>query len=259
LCDNFEEYTFVAMNPPLLNELLPNWQQYKFHGYPRVDPSKPYVGKQSAVLDTEASSYRFAGFIRETPDGVSVVPLAHYGRMMVWINALPTTSQWTIIEVQGLLAGSTTQLATYGIGGMGPNVGLSYTQRPRAVDADGGIALRMGGPQTAVENAMAQANCTKSATTEKFPTKAWVCVEWMIDATKSEMHLWLNGMPQTEVDVTGSGTSCVAPAPSTTPWQGPPAFTKIDFGWEAYGTDSPGQLDWFDEFALGTQRIGCPP
>jgi len=258
-CDNFEEYDYIATNPPILTELLPSWQQYSFHGYPRVDPSKPFLGKQSAALDTEASSYRFAGFIRQTPDGTAVAPLAHFGRVMVFVKALPTTSQWNILEVNGLLAGSTTELATYGIGGMGPLVNLSYTQRPRQLDPDGGITLRAGGPQSAQENALAKANCTKNATTETFPTAKWVCVEWNFDGANNKMHLWLDGTPQTEVDVDGAGSACVAPAPATTIWQGPAMFTKISMTWEAYGTDSPQQNVWYDEFAMGDSgRIGCP-
>ena len=258
LCDNFEEYTFVAMNPPLLDELVPNWAQYKFHGYPRVDPSKPYLGKQSATMDTEAGSYRFAGLIHDTPDGVAAVPLAHFGRVMVFLKALPLTSQWTIIELSGLLAGSKTELATYGIGGVGPRAGLSYTERPRQLSSDGGIELRAGGPENAMENALATANCTKTSDTADFPVAKWVCVEWNIDAAKKEMHLWLD-QPQAEVDALGSGSACVAPAAATTAWQGPEMFTKVALDWEAYDSDSPQQQVWFDELAVGEKRIGCPP
>jgi hypothetical protein len=257
LCDNFEEYTFVAMNPPLLDELVPNWAQYKFHGYPRVDPSKPYSGKQSATMDTEAGSYRFAGLIHDTADGVAAVPLAHFGRVMVYLKALPKTSQWTIIELSGLLAGSKTELATYGIGGVGTRAGLSYSVRPRQVSGDGGIELRAGGPQNAMENALATANCTKTSDAADFPVAKWVCVEWNIDAAKKEMHLWLD-QPQAAVDALGSGTACIAPAPATTAWQGPEMFTKVALDWEAYDSDSPQQQVWFDELAIGEKRIGCP-
>lgn len=257
LCDNFEEYTFVAMNPPLLDELVPNWAQYKFHGYPRVDPSKPYLGKQSATMDTEAGSYRFAGLIHDTADSVAAVPLQHFGRVMVFMKALPKTAQWNIIELSGLLPGSTTDLATFGVGGLGPHVGLSYTQRPRQKNPDGSVALRAGGPQNAQENALAKANCMKNADAASFPVAEWVCVEWSLDASKGEMHVWLD-TAQAEVAALGSGASCIAPAPASTPWQGPERFTKVALDWEAYDSDSPQQQVWFDELAIGTQRIGCP-
>jgi hypothetical protein len=258
-CDDFEEYTFMPVAGQLdLSEMAPNWAQYSFHGYPRADNAKAFLGKQAAHFDTESGSYRFAAFIRETPDGVPAVPSAHYGRVMVFLNAVSPATQWTILEVQGLLPGSTTELATYGFGGNKGHLAASYSQRPRVSSGDGGIALRAGGPQSAAENAMAKVDCTKTATTQTFPTNKWACVEWNIDAQKGRMHLWIDGVAQPEVDVAGQGTECAAGTP-TTPWQAPSVFTKLDLTWEGYGNDSPGQQSFFDEFAVGEQRIGCPP
>jgi hypothetical protein len=40
---------------------------------------------------------------------------------------------------------------------------------------------------------------------------------------------------------------------------GPEHFTETDLGWEVYGTDGgPAWEAWFDELAIGTQRLGCP-
>jgi hypothetical protein len=72
------------------------------------------------------------------------------------------------------------------------------------------------------------------------------------------MHLWLGGVAQTEVDVAGHGTECSIGGASV-PWSPPSMFTKLDLTWEGYGADSPGQQSYFDEFALGDQRLGCPP
>jgi hypothetical protein len=262
MCDDFEEYP-PLVNPPGgldLTQMLPNWDQFSFHGFPRVDNVPPLLpGKtHSAYLDTEASSYRFAAFIRQTPDGVPVVPLAHYGRVMANIKAVSPMTQWTIIELQGLLPGSTTELATFNFGGNKGHLAAGYSQRKRVLDADGGVTLRPGGPINAQEAAMGTLDCTKSATTETMTTGKWVCIEWNIDATKSEMHLWLDGVAQTEIDVSGQGTECSIGMP-TTPWVGPTVFTKLNLVWEGYGTDSPGQDIGYDEFAVGTQRIGCPP
>jgi hypothetical protein len=262
MCDDFEEYP-ALVNPPGgldLTQMLPNWDQYSFHGFPRVDNVPPLLpGKtHSAYLDTEASSYRFAAFIRQTPDGVPVVPLAHYGRVMANIKAVSPMSQWTIIELQGLLPGSTTELATFNFGGNKGHLAAGYSQRKRVLDSDGGVTLRPGGPINAQEAAMGTLDCTKTATTETMTTGKWVCIEWNIDATKSEMHFWLDGVAQTEIDVSGQGTECSIGMP-TTPWVGPTVFTKLNLVWEGYGTDSPGQDIGYDEFAVGEQRIGCPP
>lgn len=262
-CDDFEEYGPVlpVMNGQLdLTQMLPNWDQYSFHGFPRVDTVNPLLPgkKHSAYLDTEASSYRFAAFIHQTPDGVPVAPLAHYGRVMANIRAVSPMSQWTIIEVQGLLPGSTTELATFNFGGNKGHLAAGYSQRKRVLDSDGGVTLRPGGPINDAEKAMGTLDCTKTAVTETMPVGKWTCLEWNIDATKSEMHLWIDGVPQTEIDVSGEGTECSIGMP-TTPWVGPTVFTKINLVWEGYGTDSPQQDIGYDEFVVGSERIGCPP
>lgn len=264
-CDDFEEYP-PLVNPPGgldLTQMLPNWAQFSFHGFPRVDNVPPLLpGKtHSAYLDTEAQSYRFAAFIRQTPDGVPVVPLAHFGRVMANIKAVSPMSQWTIIELQGLLPGSTTELATFNFGGNMGHLAAGYAQRKRVLDPDGGITLRPGGPINAAENAMGTLDCTKTATTQTMTTGRWVCIEWNIDATKGEMHLWLDGVAQTEIDVTGqaSPASQCSIGMVTTPWVAPSMFTKLNLVWEGYGNDSPQQDIGYDEFAVGTERIGCPP
>jgi hypothetical protein len=263
-CDDFEEYP-PLVNPPGgldLTQMLPNWDQFSFHGFPRVDNVPPLLpGKtHSAYLDTEAESYRFAAFIRQTPDGVPVMPLAHFGRVMANIKAVSPMSQWTIIELQGLLPGSTTELATFNFGGNKGHLAAGYTQRKRVLDPDGGITLRPGGPINAAENAMGTLDCTKTATTQTMTTGKWVCIEWNIDATKSEMHFWLDGVAQTEIDVAGQGsqaTECSIGMP-TGPWVAPSMFTKLNLVWEGYGNDSPQQDIGYDEFAVGTERMGCP-
>jgi hypothetical protein len=241
--------------------MLPNWDQFSFHGFPRVDTIPPLLPgkKHEAYLDTEMGSYRFAAFIHQTPDGVPVLPLAHYGRVMANIKAVSPTSQWTIIEVQGLLPGSTTELATFSFGGNNGHLASAYAQRTRVLNSDGGVALRPGEPENDMEKAkITQLDCTKTATTETMTVGKWTCVEWNIDATASVMHLWLDGVAQTEVDVAGQGTECSVGSP-TAPWAAPAMFTKINLVWEGMGTDSPGQLLAYDEFAVGAQRIGCPP
>jgi hypothetical protein len=263
-CDNFEEYGPIGMvvNGMLpLTQMRPNWYQFSFHGFPRVDTVMPLLPgkKHSAFLDTEAGSYRFAAFIHETPDGTPVAPLAHYGRVMANIKAVSPMTQWNIIEVQGLLPNSTTELATFSFGGNKGHLAAGYAQRRRVLAADGGVALRPGVPENDAERTkITQLDCTKTATTQTMTVGKWTCIEWNIDAARGVMHLWIDGVAQTEVDVAGQGTECSIGMP-TTPWAAPAMFTKINLVWEGYGTDSPGQLLSYDEFAVGTQRIGCSP
>ena len=104
---------------------------------------------------------------------------------------------------------------------------IEKTQPLRALNPDGSVALRAGGPQNATENALAKANCTKNSDAD-FPVAKWVCVEWNVDAAKHEIYVWLD-TAQAQLDVLGSGTACVAPAAATTVWQGPAAFTKLSW------------------------------
>lgn len=262
LCDGFEEYRPVmpVINGQLdLSQMLPNWQQFHFHGFPRADNTvvTPYAGMKAAEFDTEASSYRFAAFIREPGNGAPAVPLSHFGRVWVQLKGVPRTAQWTILEVQGPLP-NTPDEVTFGFGGFKGHLAASYARRKRITGSDGGLTLRPGAPQSVAEgNAITNLECTKTAATETFTTGKWVCLEWNIDAGKGVMHFWLDGVAQTEIDVDGVGTECTVGMPSAA-WEGPPVLDKLNLVWESYnGGDSPNGFGGFDEFAIGTGRIGC--
>jgi hypothetical protein len=251
-CDDFESY-------PLMNGMTttldPNWVIYKFHGSPRVDNTKPYGGKQNAHVDTEAGDLRYAGFVHQTADDVAAVPSDHYGRVMVWLKALPAKSDWNIIHVSGLLPGSTTKIGQFSFGGVNGKLAVSYLQRTRVLTSAGAVALRGGGRENS--DPLPDLQCSTSATTETLVPTAWVCVEWHVDGASSHLQLWLDGRPQTEVEVTGKSGACsIGAAPAV--WQAPTLFNKVVLDWEAYQKDAPQQDAWFDNFAVGTQRLGCP-
>lgn len=251
-CDDFESY-------PLMNgqttTLDPSWVIYKFHGSPRVDTTKPYGGKQGAHVDTEAGDLRYAGFVHQTADDVAALPFDHYGRVMVWLKALPVKSDWNIIHVSGLLPGSTTKIAQFSFGGVGNVLAVSYLQRTRVLTSTGAVALRGGGRENS--DPPPELQCATAATAETLVPTAWVCVEWHVDGASSHLQLWLDGRPQTEVEVMGKGAACsIGAAPAV--WQAPTLFNKLVLDWEAYQKDAPQQDAWFDNFAVGTQRLGCP-
>jgi hypothetical protein len=252
-CDDFESY---ALDPKtnITQEFSPNWLKYKFHGNPYVWTSMSFKGKQNLGLDTEAGDLRYAGIIRQTADNVPVAPRSHYGRVMFWLKAMPAVSDWNFIHVSGLLPDATNKVAQYSFGGAGGKLAVSYVQRTRVLDASGGVALRGGGPQNGDPRPDVQ--CTVKATTQTLPTMKWTCVEWHIDGDKNEVHLWLDGVAETEVDVVGSGGTCSIG--TTTAWQAPPVFSKLVLDWEAYQKDAPQQTARFDDVVLGWQRIGCP-
>ena len=268
-CDGFEDYPIKPKPFDPMNNLydliktgdtLPTWLSYHFHGPPRVDASKPFKGAQNYHLDTEVGHLVAADIIKESPDGVDLWPAAHFGRVMVWLKAIPPTSAWGLLSESGLLPGSTTETAQYTLGGVGGKLSFTYTQRKRIVKNDvASSKLRRGG-NAEFNDPPPQVQCTVAATSQALIPGKWLCVEWMIDRNKSNLHLWVDGAAQTEVDVSGGGGTCGVGA-AMPAWPGPAHFTELDLGWEVYGNDTSGSGSWeawFDEFAVGTQRLNCP-
>jgi hypothetical protein len=265
VCDGFEDYPilpkpFDAMNNLYdlikIGDTMPTWLSYHFHGPPRVDASKPYKGKQNYHVDTESGHGAAADIIKESPDGVDLWPAAHYGRVMVWLNAIPPKSAWGIMSESGLLPGSTTDVAEYTLGGVNGKLSFTYLQRKRIYKNDVSTPKMRRGGNAEFNDPPPLVQCTVQATAAAPKAGAWMCVEWMIDRSQSALHLWIDGVAQTEVDVTGGGGTCAIGTAAT--WQGPAHFTELDLGWEVYGTDVGQWQAWFDEFALGTQRLNCP-
>jgi len=205
-------------------------------------------------VTTQAGGHHYSDIIKQTQDGTPVLPLVHYGRVMVWVSEVPGASHWSINHAAGPPAGMKNMLAKYSDGGEKGKLVSGYSVRPRPLAADGSFLLRGGGPEATDANP--SADCTKVAQTETMPTKTWVCWEWKFDATKNETHLWVNGVAQTEVDVVGQSTPCSTGG--NVVWQGPTAFTKLIVGWEHYQDDAPAQEAWLDDLVIGTQQVGCP-
>jgi hypothetical protein len=241
-----------------IGDTMPSWLSYHFHGPPRVDASKPFAGKQEYHVNTEVGHIVAADIIKEAPDGVDLWPSAHYGRFMMWLNAVPPMSTFGIMSESGLLPGSTTETAEFTLGGVNGKLAFTYTQRKRIVKNGVGVTPRRGGGPE-IGDPPPQVQCAIAGTSETITPGKWVCFEWMVDRTKPELHVWLDGVPQTQVDVSGGGGTCAYGTAPT--WQGPDHSTELDLGWEVWGNDttSLGVWEaWFDEFAIGTEKLGCP-
>jgi hypothetical protein len=265
-CDDFENYDDTKpFNCPAPNGLcdftptgstMPTWLGYHFHGPPYTVTAMVFGGKQVYQLDTEGGHPVAADIIKESPDGVDLWPAAHYGRVMVNLKGLPVAGSVGIMTESGLLAGSTTNTAQYTLGATDGKLSFSYAQRTRPFKNDVSTPTkRIGGNW---ENATQKPTtlCTVSATTATIAPNKWVCVEWMIDSTKAELHVWLDGAAQAALDVSGGGGTCSAGTAPT--WTGPAHFTELDLGWEINGSDAGGRGAQFDMFAIGTQKLGCP-
>jgi Cip1-like, core domain len=248
VCEDFERYADGA------TDLSPAWMVYGYSGTVKVDSTKAHAGNRALHVTTQAGGHHYSDIIKQTQDGTAVLPLVHYGRVMVWVSEVPAASHWSINHAGGPPAGMKNVLAKYSDGGEKGELVSGYSVRQRALAADGSFLLRGGGPETTDPNPTA--DCTKVAQNETMPTKTWVCWEWKFDATKNENHLWVNGVAQTEVDVVGQSTPCSTGG--NVVWQGPTAFTKLIVGWEHYQNDAPAQEAWLDDLVIDTQPIGCP-
>ena len=73
-----------------------------------------------------------------------------------------------------------------------------------------------------------------------FTPSTWVCLEALIDHTRPEIDVWVDG---TEV-----------PDLHHTDWP-LDTYDSVRFGFEKYA--GPGIDVWYDDIAIGTERIGC--
>jgi hypothetical protein len=264
--DDFEEYKIMgAFNCPAPNGLCdftamaattPTWLGYHFHGPPYVVASNVFGGKQVYQLDHETGHAVATDIIKEAPDGTDLWPAAHYGRVMVNLKALPVTGSVGIMTESGLLPGSTTNTAQYTLGATDGKLSFSYMQRVRPFKNDVSTPTKRIGGNWENASEAPTTYCTVTAATATIAANKWVCIEWMIDRTKPELHVWLDGAAQAALDVTGGGGTCSAGTAPT--WTGPAHFTELDLGWEINGNDAGGLPVQFDMFAIGTQKLGCP-
>jgi hypothetical protein len=85
-------------------------------------------------------------------------------------------------------------------------------------------------------------------------TARWLCVEIEVNGSTGTLHTWVDGAAVEGLVEDGTPTPDVdAPWLSKSGWR--PAISDFRLGWESYG----GQAStlWFDDVALGAQRIGC--
>jgi hypothetical protein len=255
ICDDFEKYAAGA------TDLSPDWITYTYSGTVRVDATKPRAGKQSLHLTTQAGLRHYADLLRETRDQ-ELLPRRHFGRMMVWLTAVPPSAHWNLTQSSGPMVGAPNELAKFLEGGMFGKVMSNYAQRGRVM-VDGQYPPRGGGPQQGDPGA--DADCAVAAPTQKVMAGRWVCWEWEFDGTTdaTTAHLWLDGQAMTEIDAVGAGKQCQGPGFGGKPmmpmyrWETPRVFDKLMIGYEQY-QDTPAQELWIDDVVMSRERVGCP-
>jgi hypothetical protein len=128
---------------------------------------------------------------------------------------------------------------------------------------DGGKDLRMGGQSKALQWNRESDDVTLPvqspagvALSVPLPTNQWECIEFEVNETQQTMSTWLNGTKVQGLYLDNTPTPDVdAQWLNSRPnWH--PALADLRLGWESYGAGGDDRL-WFDDVAIGSQRLGC--
>lgn len=228
LCDDFESEAAGAGPDPAV------WSA-PYGNPPRIDTTRAARGTKSLYFELAAGT---PGPIEEK----KTFPIANntvFGRMFVWIDALPTApayAHWTLVNGLGSDLPTEVRLG----GQLDPNRGnANYF----VVGSDHGES---GDWSTAGQEPLSKARAGE-----------WTCVEWLFKGDSSETRVWIDGVEQSSLHLTASeyragdaeaGKRFVHPR-----------FDKLRIGWWLYqsgAVPSPAKL-WIDEVIVDDERIGC--
>ncbi|MEY4515239.1 MAG: hypothetical protein RLZZ450_7361 [Pseudomonadota bacterium] len=234
-CDDFEGQAAGSQPGPA-------WS-YPFGYKPVIDETRAARGKKSL-------HFSIASGMPAQIEEKQTFPAAgnsFYGRMFVWLGALPTSAsmaRYTLVGGRGTGSGnevrlegmylSATKQNHFGIGSDGP---LADTDGDGKDDDD----WHIDGKES---QSITRAN-------------DWTCLEWQFKGDSSETRVWIDGVEQTSLHTTSdayynggkySNRSFVHPT-----------FDALRIGWWVYQSDAmPSPFDlWIDEVAVDKARIGC--
>jgi hypothetical protein len=243
-CDDFEAMTSGAKpSGP--------WSVREYDGSVVVDGTRHYSGNQALKATTRPpNAFRSALAVYEDSSVLPVDGNAVYGRMMYYLESVPTTSvHSTIVNGEGVVPGEAHR-AQYRYGGMHPveqNGSFAGHQWMANYDTPDSYMTPPVGPGS---------DCWKQAPGEVLPVGQWVCLEWFFDGPNNDMRLWADGEEITAMRVSTTGDGCVH-QPTGFTWSAP-EFERFQVGWETYQQDNAERTIWIDDFALSTERLGCP-
>ncbi len=144
---------------------------------------------------------------------------------------------------------------------MGTELGDSHVTFMALKDSVEGKNVRMGGQSKILmwnresdDATLPELSPTGIAKSLHPAANAWRCVEFQIDGPAGAITTWVDGAAVEGLAVDATATPDVDRQWKTkATWA--PALIDAKFGWESYGGDA--NTLWFDDVALGPQRIGC--
>jgi hypothetical protein len=126
--------------------------------------------------------------------------------------------------------------------------------------ADGGQALRMGGQSgifmwnrasdDATLPVLSPAGIALSVAPE---ADRWYCVEFRADGPAGALTTWVDGVTVEGLAADATPTADVDDHWISGGWH--PTLPTFRLGWESYAGQA--MTLWFDDVALGTERVGC--
>jgi hypothetical protein len=138
---------------------------------------------------------------------------------------------------------------------------VAHTTAVALQDADDGNKdLRFGGQNSAMQFNRASDDATLPeqspagvAQSAPLPTGTWNCVEFKVSGADGTIQTWLNGSAVAGLTEDGVPTHDIDSQWLNRTWR--PKLTDLRLGWESYGEGA--DTLWYDDVAVGSQRIGC--
>jgi hypothetical protein len=198
---------------------------------PALDTVRAARGAQSMHFHTTGN-----GQSRLQTDAIfPVTGGRYYGRMFVWIDALPTAPDWAHWTLVG--ASGDTHAGEIRVGGQ-----WDRTRNRFGVGTDGGDT----GDWTNLDG-------DPSGAVVPAAEDQWACIEWMHDASTDTTQFFWDAtehpsLATTATDHGGSSADYLLPD-----------FRSVWIGWWLYQSGpTPDHFDvWIDEVVLDDERIGC--
>jgi hypothetical protein len=196
-----------------------------------VDGVHTHGGKQAVHVSPAGKDASAFFSLRE---GFPRAGNAYWGRVMIWADSFPPGKRhFTLIQSTGTVPGK-------------PEYGKTYY----TVGAEGNQLI------TNYDTEGVKSDCWKFGA--PLPTRKWICLEWRFDGARDEIGVWVDGVEDAAAHVRdGRGDGCIKHETADRYRWTAPTFVGVDVGYEVYGRDEGHDL-WFDDLALGAQRIGCP-
>jgi hypothetical protein len=199
---------------------------------PKIDSTRALRGTRSLRFDVTAGTPNLV----ELKKGLPAMNNTLFGRMFVWVDALPTgpaNTTWTLVGGSGSGNGAEVRLSGqfrdgksyYGIASDGGETKDWFTagKEPGSVAASG----------------------------------TWTCLEWMLKGDSSETRVWVDGVEQTSLHTT-SIEYRDGDAEAGLRFKHP-TFEKLRIGYWIYSADVAPKTTsvWIDELMYDDDRIGC--